>query len=128
MKPLIPRPETPADIKRLIYVFILISLALNSISWIVSFKVYLFGGSSLIYWLISLNIYALGFGALFGVFSVILFPKEIVFWLYLGIRSVGDLLTNLSDLGYVDNYDMAIFIPKLILSLVVLTIIIKKLV
>ncbi len=122
--------ETRVDTKRLIYKFILISIILSSISWVVAFKVYLYGASgreSIVYWLISLNIYALGFGALFGVFSVMLYPKEIAFWIYLVIRSFGDVMTNLSDLRFIDKLDMEIFAPKLILTLVVLTLTIKKL-
>lgn len=122
--------ETRAVIKKLLYFFILISIILNSPTWIMQIKCYLYGASKIeshYYWLIALNVYALSGGALFWAFAVLLFPKEKVFWLFLGIRSIGDVMTNLSDLSFLDKYDVTIWSIKMILTLTVLTLSIKEL-
>ena len=129
-KDLTSHREHLEDIKRLIYVLLLFNIILNMLTWYPQIKCYLYGATgeeSKFYWLMALNIYALSGGALFYLFSVMLFPKEITFWLFLFNRSVGDVSTNLADLGYVDKYDVTIWAVKTVITLTVLTLTIQKL-
>ena len=122
--------EILSGIKKLIYFFILVNIIISSPTWYLQIKCYLYGATkaeSHIYWLIALNVYALGGGALFYLFAIILFPKEIAFWLFLIVRSLGDVASNFSDLRFLDKYDVYFWAIKMVITLTVLQMSFKKL-